>query len=269
MGKKLTRKEKITLILVALVIFNAWLIPVFISKGRFWYENYKISKNPKEHNIDTRIKPKSDLVKAVEQYLEELRQAPHQEQENILGIKNPIISRYEVVSTVGNEKKAQVKVRIYIVNSYLEKEIFLSRNNDSRDGVELKPWTVDRMEGLNILNYERNGLEIRHDENWTAYSTTNNKDSLAEWTLKSENAEIVFFLEDKGGNYSNLFFSCVSDMVSNCGQKVLGERTYKTATFQKIIDVYILEGKTNNLIILNLSTESNKEVEKILENMEI
>lgn len=269
MRKKLTRGEKITLILVAIVIFNAWLIPVFISKGRFWYENYKISKNQRKNIIETRIKPKSDLVKAVEQYLEELRQTPNQEQEKILGIKNPIISKYEVVSTVGNEKKAQVKVRIYIVNSYLEKEIFLSRNNDSQERVELKPWTVDRMEGQNILNYERNGLKIRHDENWTAYSTTNNKDSLAEWTLKSENAEIVFFLENKGGNYFNLFSNCVSDMVSNCGERILGDMAYKTATFQEIIDVYVLEGETSNLIILDVSAQSNREVEKILENMEI
>nr|MBP8961245.1 hypothetical protein [Patescibacteria group bacterium] len=237
MGKKLTRKEKITLILVALVIFNAWLIPVFISKGRFWYENYKISKNPKEHNIDTKIKPKSDLVKAVEQYLEELRQAPHQEQENILGIKNPIISRYEVVSTVGNEKKAQVKVRIYIVNSYLEKEIFLSRNNDS--------WKVLEIKGPNDLVYERNGIILIHPPDWEVYSTTNNEDALAEWSFKTAGGETkaIFFIEEKGGNFSEAFMGCSLDVVTNCDEKELGERVLETALFQKLIGVYVLEGE--------------------------
>ncbi len=262
MSTNLSKKDKKILFLAAFAILLAWLLPLFISNGMTWYENYSQRGEEKVKEVETANKPKSPLTKAVEQHLEGLQQLSMGEQAEILGIPNPVISKYEIVNSTGNAEKSQVVVRIFIVNSYLEKTVFLTRNNDL--------WEVEKIEGPADLNYAKNGLLIKHNSDWEAYTSQNNAESIAEWTLKNttNGTKAVFFIEEKGGNYSNAFINCSLEQVSNCGEKVLGDKKFKTAIFQGVIRTYVLEGVTSNLVVLDVSEGDGMELEGILGGIE-
>ncbi|MBP8961302.1 hypothetical protein KBG31_03725, partial [Patescibacteria group bacterium] len=106
---------------------------------------------------------------------------------------------------------------------------------------------------------------------WEVYSTTNNEDALAEWSFKTAGGETkaIFFIEEKGGNFSEALMGCSLNVVTNCGEKELEERVFKTALFQKLIGVYVLEGEESNLVILDVSGGNALELEGVLTNMKI
>jgi hypothetical protein len=226
----------------------AWFTPSFINKSKTWYNNWTNKREPVN-------KQKSPSVEAAEKYLEEMAQMPSEKIGEILGIDNSSIniSGYEIVNSTGNNENARVDVRIYIVNSFTEKALYLSRNNDL--------WVVERIEGASDLYYEKNGFLIKHNSNWEAYSSNNNSESSAEWTLNNtdEDNQIIFFVEEKSGNYSTAFTNCSTEGISECKEEILGENKYYSATYMGQIKTYVLEGTKDNLIILTMGKNAPEE----------
>lgn len=241
----LNSKKKIVLLIAAVIIAIAWLIPSFTNKT--WYNNWT-NKNKSVNN------QKSPSLEAAEKYLEEMAQMPSEKIGETLGIENSvIINGYEIVNFTGNNENARVDVRIYIVNSYTEKTLYLSRNNDV--------WVVEKIEGASDLYYEKNGFLIKHNSNWEAYSSNNNPESSAEWTLNNtgEDNQIIFFIEEKGGNYSTAFTNCSIESISECKEEILGENKYYSSTYMGQIKAYVLEGTEDNLIILAMGKNAPEE----------
>ncbi|HDQ88767.1 MAG TPA: hypothetical protein ENN92_01310 [candidate division WWE3 bacterium] len=256
MSTKLSKKNKWIMLLIAGFLTLAWMSPFFISRGKAWYGKYATSKEVEKKVVLN--KKKSEYILAAEKYLDEMENV-----EEILEIAEPVITKYEITNATGNNENAQVDVRIYVVNSYVEKTIHVARNNDL--------WEVKKVEGSNDLIYERNGILLKHPINWEAYSTENNADTISEWSFKTREGEskAIFFIEKKGGNFSEAFINCNLDSVTNCGEKEIGKRTFRTAKFQDLIRTYVLEGVESNLVVLDVSGGDASELEEILDNMKI
>ncbi len=264
MSKQLNQKNKIFLLAAAFLIAGGWFLPTIVKKLL------------NSETLTTAISKKTNTDSAtaeVNKYLKDLELMSAEEQAKILGIKNPLITGTSVDNLTGNNKTATAKVRIYIVNSYLERTIYLVRNNDL--------WEVEKIEGGNALFYRKDGVIIKHDLMWEAFSSNFGEGIENGWILRnnekgSENAEvgveIMFFTEPVGGPYTKVFTDCSSEGVSDCQTETLGKHSVRSAVYEKMIKVYVFEpdnGEKNviALVELGLPKESMDGVISVLQNI--
>ncbi|MBD3366342.1 hypothetical protein GF360_03320 [candidate division WWE3 bacterium] len=245
MKANLAKKDKILLLLGAGLMILAWVAPVGIKaiKSR--------KKSPEKTEAQAKI-DKDSPVWTVQEYLQDLLQAPQEEVEEILGISNSLVMDYAIDRVSYNEQVAKVETKIYVFNSFLEGVFYLEQVEEMGEGGQpeggtpekTQEWQITNIEFGNTLNYKHADVLLQHDFEWQITPQQIEGEFLAAWKAYStkDELEIMFLVEGSSGMYSKRLMDCSLEQVSNCGVEEWGDREVKAAVLtQQMLKILLFE----------------------------
>ncbi len=219
MNNTLSKKNKNILLAVGVFIALGLVVQPFIDPGL----NYRSSKENSSNDKPEELKRREVPITYAQDYLENLTTMPIQKREEILGIEEPIITRHHITNITGNNELSIVEARIYIGNSFLLKEILLTKQEDT--------WMVDSVRGDNVLHYENSGVILTHSTYWDAFPQDLGQEMGSGWRLihSLSDTQIIFF-RDLQGMFFKYFNDCSEDFISNCSSEEKDGKTFYYST---------------------------------------
>jgi len=221
MKTNLSKKEKIYLTIIAILIGGAWFMPSVIKRGR------PKSDDGVGGNTTTKIKEDNKALEKAINYLGDLKELSPEELAKTLNIPDSTMTGYKITNAAYNAQNAKFDIQIQIGNSYLKALLFLEKLGED--------WEVKEIETSNKLGYSSEGIKLYHPFDWEIILQEVGEGLADSWVLQPkdsknmEGQQLLFLVEGLQGNYSAKLTDCVLEEISECSEETLGSYTYKTS----------------------------------------
>jgi len=244
MKTNLSKKEKIHLTLVALLIVTAWFVPSIIKKNA----PELIARIEEKTSTKGRVENKA--LEETINYLKNLEEFDQEKVAETLNIPESTVVGFKITNTVYNAQNAKFDTQIQILNSYLDVSLFLEKIGEN--------WEVRGIKTSDKLKHTSEGIKLEHGFDWVIVPQEAAEGLLDSWVLQPKDKELVgkdqqllFLIEDSQGKYLGRLTDCIFEEISRCSEETIGNKVYKTAEVGNMeAKVLAMGEKTRNLIII-------------------